>query len=50
MAALPCPRASTAGVSAVAAEALLMSGEEEDRFSTVRSLLQRGPDLLGARM
>jgi len=38
MAALPSPRASTAGESAVAAAAWLLSGEE-DRFSTVRSLL-----------
>src|SRR5690348_6312128 len=41
MAALPCPRASTAGESAWAAAAWLLSGEE-DRFSTVRSLLHRG--------
>src|SRR3954454_20276098 len=38
LAALPSPRASTAGESAVAAEAWLLSGEE-DRFSTMRSLL-----------
>src|SRR3954454_13696987 len=35
MAALPCPRASTAGESALAAEAWLLSGEEV-RFSTRR--------------
>src|SRR3954451_22192293 len=38
LAALPSPRASTAGESAVAAEAWLLSGEE-DRFSTMCSLL-----------
>lgn len=38
MAALPSPRASTAGESALAAEAWLLSGEEV-RFSTWRSLL-----------
>ena len=37
MAALPCPRTSTAGRSALAAEVRLL-GEEEVRFSTRRSL------------
>src|SRR3954471_4121095 len=37
MAALPCPRTSTAGESALAAEAWLFC-EEEVRFSTRRSL------------
>src|SRR3954466_15645805 len=47
-AALPSPRASTAGVSALAAAAWLLSGEE-DRFSTMRSLLSRGSLLCGGR-
>src|SRR3954454_21092101 len=41
MAALPSPRASTAGESAMAAAAWLLSGREI-RFSTVRSLLDGG--------
>ena len=49
MAALPCPQASTAGESAVAAAAWLLSGEE-DRFSTGRSFLEIGFDLVGARL
>ena len=44
MAALPCPRASTAGESALAAEAWLLSGEEV-RFSTRRILPAGGPRL-----
>ena len=47
MAALPCPRTSTAGESALAAEAWLFR-EEEVRFSTRRSLLFEPVDLLRA--
>ena len=47
MAALPCPRASTAGESALAAEAWLLSGEEV-RFSTRGILPVAGSALDGA--
>jgi hypothetical protein len=47
MAALPCPRTSTAGESALAAEAWLFC-EEEVRFSTRRSLLFQAVDRLRA--
>ena len=47
MAALPCPRASAAGESALAAEAWLLSGEEV-RFSTTRILPVRAGLLGGA--
>jgi hypothetical protein len=47
MAALPCPRASTAGESALAAEAWLLSGEEV-RFSTRGILLLREAPVAGA--
>src|SRR5215218_4881461 len=49
MAALPCPRASTAGESAVAAAAWLLSGEEV-RFSTIGSFLDLGALLAGASL
>jgi hypothetical protein len=46
MAALPCPRTSTAGWSALAAEVRLL-GEEEIRFSTRGILPYRGGSLGG---